>query len=171
MVHEWNPISDLALMEAADAAEANTEARPQTGKSRNLVPVDIGDILAANNFPLMVEGTTVDMLTILGVINNITHEVVNLLKFTNFTCTRKHRSACAKQSKFLNCRQRTYWKQPKCFHLLRILIKKFIFVECHKLATWLIYPLKFDAKLMAKCYFLAPQIFSHLCNFINAPKN
>ena len=95
-------------MEAADAAEANTEACPQAEKSRNLVPVDIGDILAADSFPLMVEGTTVDMLTILGVIDNITHEVVNLLKFTNFTCTRKHRSACAKQSKFLNCRQRTY---------------------------------------------------------------
>ena len=34
--------------------------------------------------------------------------------------TRKHRSASAKHSKFLNCRQRTYLKQPNCFKMLRI---------------------------------------------------
>ena len=30
-------------------------------------------------------------------------------------------------SKFLNCRQRTYLKQPKCFNMLRINIKKYFF--------------------------------------------
>ena len=64
-----------------------------------------------------------------------------------------------KTLKKINCRQITYLKQPNCSNMLRIILRNIfvvnnnsmsqITVKCYKI-TILIFPVKFDAKLMAK---------------------